>query len=82
MVAGCPAQQVLKMLVSKHMPPLALHLDALGLDLAMVCGQWFLCIFCNRMPCASVCHIWDMVFVKGPQAIFQVTPRRLTAWGL
>ena len=70
---GCQVDaKVFKLLLRKHMGALAAHLDDIGLDPGMVCGQWFLCIFCNRMPCATACHIWDVVFVKGPQAIFQV----------
>ena len=59
-------------LLRKHLPRLAAHLDTLGMDPGMVCGQWFLCIFCNRMPCETVARVWDAVFCKGPQTIFQV----------
>lgn len=59
-------------LMRRHLPELAGHLESIGLDAGMVCGQWFLCIFCNRMPCETVCRIWDVVFCKGPTVIFQV----------
>lgn len=60
------------MLLQRHLGILSQHLAKIGLDSAMVCSQWFLCIFCNKMPCETVCRIWDLVFCKGPQAIFQV----------
>jgi hypothetical protein len=38
----------------------------------VICSQWFLCIFSNRLPCETVCRIWDAVFCRGPQAMFQI----------
>jgi hypothetical protein len=44
------------------------HFSSLGVPIEMVCTQWFLCLFVNVLPAATVLRLWDVMLWEGPQA--------------
>ncbi|GLE09170.1 hypothetical protein PINS_up020761 [Pythium insidiosum] len=59
-------------LVHQKLPALAQHLQALGVDLAPVTPKWFLCLFLNTLPLATVLRIWDVFFCEGSQVLVRI----------
>ncbi|CAK9235809.1 unnamed protein product [Sphagnum troendelagicum] len=58
-------QLVFEQLVREHFPKLVTHLDNLGVQVAWVCGPWFLSIFVNVLPWESVLRVWDVLLFEG-----------------
>ncbi len=66
-------QLVFKQLVDKHFPRLTSHLDSLGVNVASVSTQWFLCIFVNSLPLETCLRVWDIfLFERSSSVLFRV----------
>jgi hypothetical protein len=52
-------------LVGGAFPRLAAHLEGLGVQVAGVSSQWFLCLFVNSLPLESALRVWDLFFFAG-----------------
>ena len=62
-----------KQLVDKHFPRLTSHLDSLGVNVASVSTQWFLCIFVNSLPLETCLRVWDIfLFERSSSVLFRV----------
>ena len=40
--------------------------------LSMICPQWFISLFVNALPLQLVFKFWDVIFLEGSVAVFQV----------
>ncbi len=70
-------QRLFQQLVSSQLPAVAVHLDAVGADIACVFAQWFLCAFVNSLPLETCLRVWDVLFYRKTSALlFQVRRRR------
>lgn len=47
--------------------------QSLGIGLSLIAGPWFLCIFVNTLPWASVFRVWDVFLLEGIRVLFRVT---------
>ena len=56
----------------KFLPTLAAHLDEINFDLTMLTTSWFMCLFVNVLPPATVMRIWDVLLTRGPKILFKV----------
>jgi len=66
-------QLVFKQLVDRQFPRLTAHLDSLGVNVASVSTQWFLCIFVNSLPLETCLRAWDIfLFEKCSSVLFRV----------
>ena len=66
-------QLVFKQLVDGQFPRLTSHLDSLGVNVASVSTQWFLCIFVNSLPLETCLRVWDIfLFEKSSSVLFRV----------
>lgn len=63
---------VLLDLVRSHCPKLYGHLNQLEIDLPATCFSWFLSLFTDCLPVATLFRVWDIMFVDGPHVIFRV----------
>lgn len=62
-----------KQLVDKQFPRLTTHLDSLGVNVASVSTQWFLCIFVNSLPLETCLRVWDIfLFERSSSVLFRV----------
>ena len=64
-------QRVFMHLLQDKMPRLYDHLHSVGLDVAIVLFQWFLCIFTSQMDKGIIEVVWDFLFLEGSIAIFK-----------
>ena len=55
-------QLVFKHMVDAQFPKLTAHLDSLGVNVASVSTQWFLCMFVNSLPLETCLRVWDIFF--------------------
>jgi len=57
-------------------PDIYLELEGLEIVvselLGMVCPQWFISLFVNALPLPLVVKLWDIIFLEGSVAIFQI----------
>eukprot|EP00960_Hanusia_phi_P059082 764072-Hanusia_phi.AAC.2 len=57
-------------------PDIYLELEGLEIVvselLGMVCPQWFISLFVNALPLPLVMKLWDIIFLEGSVAIFQI----------
>ncbi|KAI0027290.1 rab-GTPase-TBC domain-containing protein [Vararia minispora EC-137] len=67
---ACPL--VLHDLVREHMPKLAAHLAALGIDLPAICFSWFLSLFTDCLPVETLFRVWDVFIVDGLDVLFRL----------
>ncbi|KAL8036139.1 hypothetical protein ABFX02_12G140400 [Erythranthe guttata] len=58
-------QLVFEDLMRERFPKLVNHLDYLGVEVAWICGPWFLSIFVNMLPWESVLRVWDVILFEG-----------------
>ncbi|GMH41674.1 hypothetical protein BSKO_09584 [Bryopsis sp. KO-2023] len=73
MIAPVIDQMVFRHMVEQHFPKLAAHLQGLGVDIAYMCTQWFLCCFVNALPLESCLRVWDLLFFERcPCVMFRV----------
>ena len=62
-----------KQLVDKQFPRLTAHLDSLGVNVASVSTQWFLCVFVNSLPLETCLRVWDLfLFERCSSVLFRV----------
>ena len=58
------------------LPNCYLDLEGLGIPvqdvLSMICPQWFISLFVNALPLQLVFKFWDVIFLEGSVAVFQV----------
>jgi hypothetical protein len=58
------------------LPDCYLDLEGLGIPvsdvLSMICPQWFISLFVNALPLQLVFKFWDVIFLEGSVAVFQV----------
>ena len=58
------------------LPDCYLDLEGLGIPvedvLGMICPQWFISLFVNALPLDLVFKFWDLVFLEGSIAVFQL----------
>lgn len=64
MVAPIVDQMVFRHMVEQHFPKLGAHLQTLGVDIAYMCTQWFLCCFVNALPLETCLRVWDLLFLE------------------
>lgn len=64
MIAPVVDQMVFRHMVEQHFPKLGAHLQALGVDIAYMCTQWFLCCFVNALPVEACLRVWDIFFFQ------------------
>ncbi|KAF8072845.1 Tbc1d2 [Scenedesmus sp. PABB004] len=69
----------LRELLTKKLPRLAAHLDALDADVSMFATDWFLTLFATSLPAETVMRVWDSVFFEGAKVIFRVALALLQA---
>eukprot|EP00250_Pteridium_aquilinum_P014765 c22188_g1_i1 orf=480-2690(-) len=62
-------QLVLEELVRNNFPRLMTHLDTLGVQVAWICGPWFLSIFVTVLPWESVLRVWDVLLYEGNRSM-------------
>ena len=66
-------QLVFRHLVGASFPRLTAHLEALGVQVAGVSSQWFLCLFVNSLPLESALRVWDsFLFEHCASVLFRV----------
>jgi hypothetical protein len=65
-------QLALADLVTQHVPRVAFHLNALGVDLTSVTFGWFLSLFTDCLPVETLFRVWDVFFVEGHAVLFRV----------
>lgn len=66
-------QLVFKQLVDRQFPRLTSHLDELGVNVASVSTQWFLCIFVNSLPLETCLRVWDIfLFDQSSSVLFRI----------
>lgn len=66
-------QKVFLYLLQQRKPGLYQHLLEIGLDVAMILLQWFLCIFTTQLKREAAESIWDFLFLEGTVTIFRAT---------
>ncbi|CAI2384326.1 unnamed protein product [Moneuplotes crassus] len=64
-------QKVFVHLLQELMPTLYEHLQNLGLDVALVLFQWFICLFASQFNQQVTEAIWDLIFLEGSVAVFR-----------
>jgi hypothetical protein len=62
---------VLKALLQQKMKKLYDFLEERKIDIALVCLEWFLCLFVNTLPIETVLRLWDNLFVEGSRILFK-----------
>ena len=59
------------------LPDCYLDLEGLGIPvedvLGMICPQWFISLFVNALPLELVFKFWDVIFLEGSVAVFQLS---------
>ena len=58
------SQVTLEVLVDRELPKVASHLRELGVDLATVTTQWFLCMLIKTISVHLVVKVWDFVLIS------------------
>lgn len=66
------------------LPDSYLDLEGLGMPveevLGMICPQWFISLFVNALPRELVLRFWDIIFLEGSVAVFQLALALLEAF--
>lgn len=44
------------------------HLEALGCDVSILSTDWFLTLFCTRLPAPVAARVWDVLLFEGSKA--------------
>lgn len=65
-------QCVLASLLQENFPKLAAQMETLGVELPVLCMQWFNSLFIETMPFGSVVCVWDALLSEGALAIMRV----------
>ena len=64
-------------LIKTLLPDCYLDLEGLEMPVAdvlgMICPQWFISLFVNALPLPLVLKFWDVIFLEGSVAIFQLS---------
>lgn len=64
-------QKVFAHILNEEKPILFEHLRSLGLDVALVLFQWFICLFASQFNQEVTEAIWDLLFLEGTVTIFR-----------
>ena len=65
---------VFEQLLIQLMPPLASHLDDIGVHIPTVVSAWFLIAFVNAFPTETLLRVWDvLLFEKSPVVLVRVS---------
>lgn len=65
-------QCVLAALLQDFLPDIAAQIKSLGVELPIICMQWFNSLFIETMPFSSVVCVWDALLSEGAVAIVRV----------
>lgn len=71
---------ILEHYLRKRIPSLYKHFKKIGLQISVLCTQWFMCLFITSVPCETAFRIWDKIFLNGtfgPKVIFETALRLL-----
>lgn len=47
------------------------HFTELGVPIEMISTQWFLCLFVNQLPAATLLRVWDVMLWEGPSVLLR-----------
>ena len=72
MMGALVDQQVFQVLLTRHIPQLAAHLQSISVDLSAITTGWFLGLFTTTMPLQFACRILDWFFLEGPEGLFRI----------
>ncbi|KAL1510670.1 hypothetical protein AB1Y20_006967 [Prymnesium parvum] len=64
-------QTVFASFVREISPQVHAHFAELGVPLEMVSTQWFLCLFVNLLPAATLLRVWDVMLWEGPSVLLR-----------
>ncbi|KAI9597472.1 rab-GTPase-TBC domain-containing protein [Syncephalis fuscata] len=66
-------QAIFEDLAKKDLPDLMRRLNARDIQISTLTLPWFLSLFINAMPLASVIRILDRLFIEGPKILFHIS---------
>lgn len=66
-------QAVFVSLFQHYKPKLFKHLQNMGLDVAIVLFQWFVCVFSSQLNDDVTQTIWDFLFLEGTVTLFRAS---------
>ena len=58
--------------LSVVLPDLAAHFEASGVQASFYLYGWVLSLFSNKLPLDMMAHAWDLIFLQGQAALFQI----------
>ena len=64
-------QAVFASFVREMAPDVHSHFEELGVPLEMVSTQWFLCLYVNVLPVATLLRVWDAMLWEGPAVLLR-----------
>jgi len=64
-------QTVFSSFVKEISPQVHAHFTELGVPLELVSTQWFLCLFVNVLPAATLLRVWDVMLWEGPSVLLR-----------
>ena len=64
-------QTVFGSFVREISPQVHAHFSELGVPLEMLSTQWFLCLFVNVLPAATLLRVWDVMMWEGPSVLLR-----------
>jgi Rab-GTPase-TBC domain len=65
-------QKIFDFLFRSKLQKICKHIESLGVESSLFTVQWFICLYSFTFSKQFTAQIWDLIFLKGPNVIFQI----------